>query len=55
MAFRIFSAIVAALLVIGFIWPVLIKLKEVALFVVAAIGIAMMLWESWETVREKDE
>ena len=55
MIFRIFSIIVAGALVIGFIWPVIFKLKEIPLFIVAAIGVAMMVREFWEILQEKDD
>jgi hypothetical protein len=43
MAFKIFASIVAAALLIVFIAPVVIKLKEVSLTVVALIGLTMMI------------
>jgi uncharacterized membrane protein len=55
MIFKIFSVIVAAVLVVAFVWPVIFKLKEIPLFIVAAIGIAMMVREFWEELREKKD
>jgi hypothetical protein len=46
---------VAAALLLVFIGPVVIKLKDVALIVVASIGVVMMLVDIWQTVRAKDE
>ncbi len=48
---RIFSAIVAAGLLIVFVAPVMIKLKDWALGAVVAIGIAMMLVDLWQSLR----
>jgi hypothetical protein len=55
MAFRIFSGIVAIVLFIAFVAPVVIKLKEVSLGVVILIGIGLMLWDLWESLREKED
>lgn len=48
-------AIVAAALVIGFVAPVLIKLKDPALTIVALIGVAMMLVDLWQSLRSKED
>lgn len=55
MAFRIFSGVVALVLFIGFVAPVAIKLKEISLGVVILIGIGLMMWDLWGSLREKDE
>lgn len=47
---RIFSAIVAAGLLIAFLAPVIIKLKDWALGAVVAIGIAMLLVDLWQSL-----
>ena len=54
MFFRIVTALVAAALLIAFLSPVVFKLKLLPLFVVTGLGVAMMLWEQWETVRGRD-
>ncbi|MBI2319875.1 MAG: hypothetical protein HYU75_23475 [Betaproteobacteria bacterium] len=48
---RIFSAIVAAGLLIAFVAPVVGKLKDWALGMVLAAGIAMMLIDLWQSLR----
>jgi hypothetical protein len=54
MPVKIFAALVAVVLMIAFLVPVVLKLKEIALGVVIAIGIAMMLVDLWQSFRERD-
>lgn len=54
MPVKIFAAIVAVVLVLGYLTPVVLKLKEVALAVVIVIGVAMMLLDLWQSFRERD-
>lgn len=54
MPFKIFSGIVAATLLIVFIAPVVIKLKEFSLAGVALIGVTMMLFDLWQAIRSGD-
>ena len=54
MAYRIVAGIIAALLLVIYMAPVVLKLKDVALWAVAMIGIAMMLVDLWESLKEKD-
>lgn len=55
MAFRVLSAIVAIVLMVAFLAPVAVKLKEISLAVVIALGLGLMLWDVWETLRQKEE
>jgi hypothetical protein len=55
MPFKIIYGIVAALLLIIFIGPVVVKLKDVALSCVALIGIAMMVVDIWQSLKSKDD
>lgn len=55
MPFKIFASIVAGLLLIIFIGPVVIKLKDGALIAVAGIGLAMMIVDLWQSVKSKDD
>lgn len=55
MGVKIFSAIVAIVLMLGFLSPMVFKLKEVALGCVILAGIAMMLIDLWQTLRAKDD
>ena len=54
MGFRIFASIVAALLLIAFVAPVVVKLKEVSLAAVVLIGLAMMITDLWQSLKSGD-
>ncbi|MDP3760222.1 MAG: hypothetical protein Q8R01_06870 [Ramlibacter sp.] len=54
MPVKIFAALVAVVLVVGYLAPVVLKLKEAALGIVIAVGIAMMLVDLWQSFRERD-
>jgi len=54
MAFKVVAAIVAATLLIVFIGPVVVKLKDVALTVVALIGVVMMLVDVWQSLKSRE-
>jgi len=49
------AGILSAALLIVFVGPVVVKLKDVALSAVVAIGLGMMLYDLWQSLREKDE
>ena len=55
MALRIVAGILGMVLVLAFIGPPVLKLKEIALTVVCLIGVTMMLVDLWQSLREKDE
>jgi hypothetical protein len=55
MPIKIFAAIVAVALVLAFLTPVVIKLKEIPLGVVIVIGIAMMLIDLRHSLKSKDD
>ena len=55
MAYRIVAGIIAALLLVIYMAPVVLKLKDVALWAVAMIGIAMMLVDLWQSLQSKDD
>jgi predicted membrane channel-forming protein YqfA (hemolysin III family) len=54
-AYKIACSILAAVLVILFISPVVVKLKDVALSAVALIGLSLMITDIWYTLREKED
>lgn len=54
MPVKIFAAVVAIVLMIGFLVPVVFKLKEIALGVVIAIGITLMLIDLWQSFKESE-
>jgi hypothetical protein len=54
MALRIFAAVVAVALVVAYLIPPIYKLKDIELVVVVVIGIAMMLIDLVQSLREDD-
>ncbi|HLE67853.1 MAG TPA: hypothetical protein VI730_11945 [Burkholderiales bacterium] len=55
MPFKIFASVVAMLLAIAYLAAPVIKLKDVALGIVALIGVAMMAMDIWDTLKSKDD
>ncbi len=55
MPIKLFAAFVAVILMVGFLVPVVLKLKDVALGVVISIGIAMMLVDLVQSLKSKDD
>jgi hypothetical protein len=55
MAFRIFASLLAAALLVIFIGPVVIKLKEISLSIVVLIGLVMMAMDIWQALRSKED
>ncbi len=55
MPIKFFAAVVAVILVIGFLVPVVLKLKDVALGIVICIGIAMMLVDLLQSLKSRED
>lgn len=55
MIFKILAGIVAAALLIAFIGPVVVKLKDPALIIVALIGVGMMAVDIWQSLKSKED
>ena len=55
MAFKIVAGIMAAALLVIYIGPVVVKLKDVALSCVVFVGLAMMITDLWQSLRSKDD
>ena len=55
MPIKFLAAVVAVILMVGFLVPVVLKLKDVALGVVISIGIAMMLVDLVQSLKSKDD
>jgi len=53
--FKIIAGIVAAALLIAFIGPLVVKLKDPALIVVALLGVGMMAVDLWQSLKAKDD
>lgn len=54
MAIKILGGLVALSLVITYLVPVVLKLKDWALGAVIVIGIVMMLVDLWESLQSKE-
>jgi uncharacterized membrane protein YccC len=55
MIFKVIGSILAASLLIVFIGPVAIKLKDVAFSVVVLIGLTMMIVDIWQALKSKED
>jgi len=55
MPIKIFSAVVAIVLLLSYLSPMVFKLKDIALGAVIAIGIAMMLVDLWQSLQSKED
>jgi hypothetical protein len=51
---KLVSAIVAVVLFFGYLAPVALKLKELSLAAVMAIGVVMMLVDLWQSLQRRD-
>jgi hypothetical protein len=55
MPYKILAGILAAALMLLYMAPVVLRLQDVALWIVATIGVVMMLVDLWQSLRSKDE
>jgi len=55
MALKIIAGIVAASLMLIYIAPVVLRLKEVSLWVITLLGCGMMLIDLWQSLRSKED
>lgn len=55
MAIKIFAALVAVALMLLYLVPPVIKLKDFELGVVILVGLAMMLVDLWQSIKSKDD
>jgi hypothetical protein len=55
MPYKIIAGIVAAALLLIYMAPVVLKLKDTALWIIAGIGTVMMLVDLWQSLRSKDD
>ena len=54
MIVKAISGIIAMVLMIGFVVAPALKLKDVALVIVIAIGVVLMLLDLWQSLHERD-
>jgi len=55
MVLKIVAGIIAIVLLLAFVAPPAVKLQDVALIAVIAIGVAMMLVDLWQSLQSKDD
>jgi hypothetical protein len=55
MPIKIFAAVVTVALVLGFLSPVVFKLKDAALAAIILIGVVMMLVDLWHSLQREDD
>lgn len=55
MIFKIIGSILAASMLIVFIGPVAIKIKDVAFSIVVLIGLTMMIVDIWQALKSKED
>jgi hypothetical protein len=55
MPIKIFAALIAVVLMVGYLVPVVLKLKEISLGVVIAIGLGMMLVDLVQSFKSKED
>ena len=54
MIVKIFSGIIAAILLVGYMAVPVIKLQEIPLAVVGMIAVVMMAWDLWDSLKQDD-
>ena len=54
MPFKIFAGVLAVLVMVTYLVPPVLKLKDVALGVIVALGLGMMLVDLWQSIRKDD-
>jgi hypothetical protein len=54
MIVKLFSAVIAVVLMLGYLGPVVLKLKEASLAAVVLIGVVMMLVDLWQSLQKPD-
>lgn len=55
MGTRLVFGLVGIALVLGFLGPIIFKLKSIALGIVMLIGVAMMIYDFIETLRGRED
>ena len=55
MRFPIIASIVAVALFVAYLAPIMWKLKDGALIAVILIGLALMIRDLWDSLREEDD
>ena len=55
MPFKIVAAIIAVGLVLAYLGPIIVKMKDFALGIVIVVGIAFILVDLWHSLQKPDD
>lgn len=55
MAVKILAGIIAVVLLVGYLTVAVIKLKDIPLAVVTLLGIGMMAWDLWDSIKKQED
>lgn len=55
MAVKILAGIIAVVLLVGYLTVAVIKLKDIPLAVVTLLGIGMMAWDLWDSMKKQED
>lgn len=55
MALKIFAGLVGVVLLLVYVAPVVLKLKDIPLWCVALLGIGMMIVDLWQSLQSKED
>jgi hypothetical protein len=55
MGIKVAAAVVAVVLIFGYLLPFLFKLKEIDMGIAIIIGLAMMSVDLWQSLKSKDD
>jgi hypothetical protein len=55
MPIKIFAAIVTVVLLLGYLSPVVLKLKDAALGAIILIGVTMALIDLWQSLQKEED
>ena len=55
MALKVIASILALSLMLIYLSPVVLKLKDVALSIVVLVGVVMMFVDAWQSLQSKEE
>jgi len=55
MLVKLIAGIAGVVLLLVYVSPVVLRLREIPLFVVALLGIGMMLIDLWQSLRSKED
>jgi hypothetical protein len=54
MRLKLVFGVIAVAMVLAFLSPIVFKLNEASLSIIILIGVAMIVYDLWESLQEKD-